>query len=266
MFNDISRFLARHKNHNPYIPPRVLHIQMLFGMLVLPFLANIAFLILNSTLQPYILEYAEATNNLNVITYYEPIVQLVMYAVFLGVAVYIFRHHLRLIFETFSLKRFYFSYIVGILGCAVIFGGGYLLNLLYDLILNNVGTNENQISVEVLITSAPLISFFTVVIIAPIYEELIYRVAVFGYLSQRLRKVYAYLIAISIFAIIHISLPSSGFTWGYFVNELASLPHYLLAAFILTTCYDYGGMPASLTAHVLNNLISFLMTTAILRF
>ena len=72
---------------------------------------------------------------------------------------------------------------------------------------------------------------------------------------RRYNKYLALILTTIVFALIHFRFNSENI-----VGELWSLPSYLIAGFILTFAYEKGGLSSSLTAHVIYNIVSFVMT------
>ena len=142
------------------------------------------------------------------------------------------------------------SYLAGILGFVAI----YLFTIFYQTFLEVIGAivkdNSNEETVVSVANAYPIISLIIVGFVAPICEELTYRVGLFGALSRK-NKLMAYLVSISVFALIHFTLDPTNI-----VNELLNIPYYFFAGFILTYLYDRYGYAASVTTHILNNSFS----------
>ena len=131
-----------------------------------------------------------------------------------------------------------------------------LFGMIYSMILQLAGVqisgNGNQQAIDVTSESYPLTALIIFGFIGPICEELTYRVGLFSF-SKRISKWLAYPLTILVFALIHFNFSASSL-----VNELYNLPYYIIAAFALTFTYDKFGFAGSITAHVLNNIISLL--------
>jgi membrane protease YdiL (CAAX protease family) len=133
------------------------------------------------------------------------------------------------------------------------------VTVLYNLLINTLvstGSNINEQSVESLTIRRPFEAFLIIVIIAPIFEEYIYRFGLFGFFKKKSRFL-AYVFTILIFALIHFNIsvePSE------MINELLNLPSYLIAAGILSYAYDKYDISVSIYAHMFNNLIAFIST------
>ncbi len=179
------------------------------------------------------------------------------------------------------------SYLIGLITALVIFGKNNILELLkgfkvsknirdgitisiiaialttiYSLIVQSIypiTDNNNEVAVGNIIIYNPILSFFTVVIIGPIVEEITYRFGLFGAINKnnKTNKIVAYIVTILIFALIHFDFTARG---NQLVIELLNLPSYLIAAGLLSYAYDRGGISCSISAHIFNNLISFIAT------
>ena len=177
------------------------------------------------------------------------ITQFVTYGIlFLGMAILVIQNHWK-IFVSFKKIE---PYVIGIgIGAIII-----LLSGLYSRIVSSFYTfdvNENESLIRQITISYPVFSFIIFVFVGPICEELTYRLGLFS-ISARLGKWAAYLITISFFALIHFDFLARS-TEGYIV-ELLNLPSYLIAGALLCFAYDYFGLAASVTAHVVNNMIA----------
>lgn len=125
--------------------------------------------------------------------------------------------------------------------------------------LETVG-NENQNNVINLIGSSSILGFLSVVVLAPIVEELTFRYCMFGGLYTKNKKV-AYIVSASIFMFMHAIaslLGAKGLNLA-FLQELLYLPPYLISGLLLCYAYDKtDNLGSSIIAHALNNLVSFL--------
>ena len=133
------------------------------------------------------------------------------------------------------------------------------VTILYNLVVNELiktGSNINEQAVESLTVRRPFEAFLVIVIIAPIFEEYIYRFGLFGFFKKKNRFL-AYLFTILIFALIHFNISSDP---TEMFNELLNLPSYLIAAAILSYAYDKYDISVSIYAHMFNNLIAFVST------
>lgn len=146
--------------------------------------------------------------------------------------------------------------------CALcIMGVSILYNGLIEVIFNlEEGGNANQENVVALIKSNALLGFLSVVILAPIVEELTYRYCIFGGLIKY-KKWMAYAVAGIVFMAMHgiSSYMEAGAFNNAFLKELIYLPPYLFSGLALAYVYDRtNNIGTSALAHALNNLVSFL--------
>ena len=94
-------------------------------------------------------------------------------------------------------------------------------------------------------------------VIGPICEEFTYRIGLFS-LTKRLSRVAAYIITPLVFGFIHFGWGSIATGGDALIIELLNIPDYILAGVIFAFLYDRFGIGASTTAHVMNNLLSFI--------
>ena len=120
------------------------------------------------------------------------------------------------------------------------------------LIPTPVTDNVNQTAVASLQSLYPITSIIIFGFVAPVCEEVTYRVGLFSLLKRKSRTL-AYAVTIIVFTLIH-----SNFTVSNIFNEFMNLPYYAFAAFAFSYTYDHYGFAGSVTAHILNNLISCL--------
>lgn len=143
----------------------------------------------------------------------------------------------------------YTIYVV--IGIVLIILSTQVMSVLYEWIGID-GSSANQELIETALNSPlrPLV-FLLVVILAPVFEELIFRKAMFGFVTMKLeyRKSTALILSTLLFALIHV--PS--------MENIVFIFYYLPLSFIISYAYyktDNILVPISL--HFLNNLISFI--------
>ena len=150
-------------------------------------------------------------------------------------------------------------FVAGAVGCLTL----YLFSGFYGMIINSITTmteNTNEATADTFITTFPYIAFFVIVLLGPICEELTYRLGLFSFL-YRVKPWAAYLISIILFGFIHFNAKAFTNT-DILLNEFLNLPFYFFAGFLFCFMYHKWGLAASLTAHVLNNLLTFLLVLA----
>ena len=168
--------------------------------------------------------------------------------IFLGIGVFLFINR----DNFFSYFKSWQPYAYGVVIFIVMFGLSLILSALLSLI-QPVDPGTNQSVVELMVKNYPVISIVLLAVIGPIVEELAYRVGLFSLLS-RFNKVFAYVLTILIFSLMHIDFMAEDI-----VNELLNLPSYLLGAVVLTVSYDIKGPACSIFVHILNNLLSCIL-------
>lgn len=157
-------------------------------------------------------------------------------------------------------RKYFFSkykrpldYIYGI-GYAItlIFVGSLIAN--FVSIFHEVADNANQTAASVFANNYPILAFFVMGILGPICEELTYRVGLYSFL-RRFNKYIAIAITAIVFGLIHFD-----FTAIDIVEELWALPTYIGCGLVLTIAYEHRGPACSMTAHLIYNVIAFLIT------
>lgn len=146
-------------------------------------------------------------------------------------------------------KNVLFGFLIG----AVVIG----INTLYGAIFGT-NTNENQNMVIGQASGSAFLFVLSTAFLAPIFEELVFRVAGYGFFSK-ISKPLAYVVSTVLFALIHVNFSGANLT-----AELISFPTYLLAGVGLAFAYDKFGFWGSATMHVTNNLFASIVILATL--
>ncbi len=134
-----------------------------------------------------------------------------------------------------------------------------LYSFLVSLIFQNVTENNNQQSIESAFGAQPVLSFFFIVIFAPIVEELTYRFGLFGSVSK-CSKILAYIITILVFAFLHFDFEAFKIGGNLLINELINLPAYMIGGLCLSYAYARNGkISTSIVAHSIYNGLQFIL-------
>ena len=138
-----------------------------------------------------------------------------------------------------------------------------ILTLCCSLIYSYIATliaphtsNNNQEGLEVSFQAQPFLTFFCIVIFAPVCEELAYRFGLFGSIAKYSNTL-AYVVTIIVFAFLHFDFTAQG---DDLINEFINIPAYLIGAFFLSYAYQRkGNILTSITAHSVYNGIQYVM-------
>ena len=179
--------------------------------------------------------------------------------VVLGVFVYIlkFERIKEILKKAFNKNTLKWGILIGVSAMLVSMVYNGIVVSVFDL--DSVG-NANQNNVIDLILSQPILGFLSVVILAPLVEELTFRYCLFGGLYEKNKKI-AYIVSGLVFMLMHsvASFVSVGEFNREFLIELIYLPPYLISGILLCYAYDKtDNLGSSMIAHSLNNLVSFL--------
>ena len=130
-----------------------------------------------------------------------------------------------------------------------------------SLLTSNTSVNTNETGINTITTAFPILSLIVFGILGPLCEEVTYRVGLFSSISQKLKPLWAYLITILIFGLIHFDFTAlfSG-NVDALIIELSNLPTYLVSGLLLCYFYTKEGFGVSSIAHIFNNLLSLLLT------
>lgn len=167
-----------------------------------------------------------------------------VYALAFGLLIYNNRDKLKTKFKLYHLG-------IIILGSVVLYGASYLIN--YWLSSMDIGSSNNQQSIELMVAASPVLNFVTLVLLAPFVEEVVFRVAIRDLTSNR----YLYYLV----SILAFSLPHMLSTAARIDIWLLQLIPYLISGLILAFVYDFTrNLYVNYTIHLLNNLIAFIIT------
>lgn len=149
------------------------------------------------------------------------------------------------------------AYAGGGIAFAAMMAFSLFWSTIIQLIPGYTGSNANQNTINLMVTSYPLLSIIVFGLIGPLCEEVAYRAGLFSFL-KRWNSKWAYPLAAIIFGLIHFSWESIG--TDAIVNELLNIPDYIVAGLIFCFVYDKMGFGASSMAHISNNLLSIIAT------
>ena len=153
-----------------------------------------------------------------------------------------------------SLKH-YKNLLFAIVAAVVIVG----VNFLYeDVLFAGFANNENQATLMSQLKASPVLFVLSTVILAPLFEELVFRVAGFSFFSK-INKPIAYIVTSVAFALIHLNFGATNIT-----AELISVPSYIIMGVGLAFAYDKFGFWGSTLVHFLNNLAAAIFAIATL--
>lgn len=184
----------------------------------------------------------------------------------------------------------YKAMLLGVGICFLLLFVNAIISSIYSKAFPNIyGANSNQSGLNTEVATSPVMLFFPIVLFAPFTEELTYRVGLVDTFGHKKRWL-GVLISALIFGLIHFSFESillyanydgllaqgySSLIKGYdaigeaiyytknemyiqMINEFLNLPIYILAGLIFGFGYAYTGkISTSMTAHVVNNLLSY---------
>lgn len=137
-------------------------------------------------------------------------------------------------------------------------------NIVWDSILKNIimqiigleeALNSNQVNLESMLESYPVIFIFGVVFLGPVLEELLYRYICFRSIYEK-NKFMAYLVPTVLFGIQHIAI---AVIYKGQYNEIINVFSYMIFGFGLTFIYSKTrNLIPSIVIHIINNSIGVL--------
>lgn len=137
------------------------------------------------------------------------------------------------------------------------------LGILINWIRKDADVNANESAIREMAKAYPFFTIIMTVFLAPICEEMTYRLGLFGMIRKRNRYV-AYALGACIFALIHFQPFTDDETvskTAYLINELWNLPSYIVSGLILCRAYEkHGNIATSMIAHAINNGVAVIST------
>ena len=190
----------------------------------------------------------------------------------IGVVALIFIKYIKPLFS--ELKQGNTWKWIGI-GFALMYG----LTLVYSILLEVfklTSTSTNQDAVNNIIVENPILGFLFVVVAAPLFEEIIFRLGVFRAFTNKNKKteIIGLVVTTLLFAFVHMTAtfemtfadPSNP-DWELFKSDMLSLPSYLIGAFSLTFAYYKSkNLITPMLMHMAWNFMAFIsiMGTSVL--
>ncbi len=165
--------------------------------------------------------------------------------------VFILIYKKTLIKQFIDFKKNWKDYLLFSLICFAI---GFGIETICDLIINNVifnnSSSDNQQMVESFVTSLPILGFLSVVVFAPINEEIAFRL--------NFRKLFKNIIAFSvvtglIFSAFHIV------EFNSLKSLLQMIPYFVLGFTFGYAYFKTNNIFTTMIMHAINNLIGFLL-------
>lgn len=193
---------------------------------------------------------------IELINEYQGVLMLLSEVVGIGCAVLVFR---KVLVDDFKkIKKHYLRFILSVI-CGML--AIYLMSELFGWLqikLNIGGTSENQEVIEAILTGkAKWFMILSVAVGAPVFEELIFRKFLYGYLSRtKLHIILNIAITTFVFAFIHCTSENFASWTAYFF-----LANYLCLSLFVTLPYVISkeNIYASILVHLFNNILSLIV-------
>lgn len=160
------------------------------------------------------------------------------------------------------ISNWYKYLTIVLISALLIYFSGYLFEYIYEL-FDIQSDSSNQEAIELaLFGKGKLMMIIQVALIAPIFEELVFRKFSFGFFKEcKFNKVLSFLIVTFIFAIIHCS--SENFLK---IDAYIYLLNYFALSAILSGSYvlSKDNVFSSILVHMINNILSLLMVYGVI--
>ncbi|ORX60021.1 hypothetical protein BCR36DRAFT_579467 [Piromyces finnis] len=143
-------------------------------------------------------------------------------------------------FNQFFLTR---VYVIAVISALLILSA----TIINGLILRKYSRNSsNEEGIQGWKENYKVFSYFYIILISPIAEEIVFRKILYGYF-KRFSKLIGYLVSCFVYAMAHFS-----FSFRELYEESSYFPIYFIIGVILTYTYDFDGFLAS---SILSNII-----------
>lgn len=154
-------------------------------------------------------------------------------------------------FSQINKKKVAISFLIGICFFIVNESIGFLINL-----IPGITNSSNQEMIIKIIEENPFSAFISVVIFAPIVEELVFRGGIYNLLKNKLSENLSLILSSLIFGLLHVIFGLLAFEISEFI--------FLIAYFILGLGFGFiykktNNIYICIIVHFINNLISFLI-------
>ena len=192
--------------------------------------------------------FVEGTTLYNAHYSSQAVSNLIIYLILFSSLVFIFRKELVEDFK--KLKSNVMKCVIAMIAFGAIL---YLSSYLISLIYNNFGIGEsnNQELIVKMVKINPIVVFFSVVILAPVSEELIFRKSIYNVSNN---KIIYYVCSTFVFGLIHMTSTSTENISNWF---LMLIP-YCLSGLVLSLAYERtDNIYVSIIAHAINNLVAY---------
>ena len=159
-----------------------------------------------------------------------------------GIVALIFMKFLKYFSKEFKDKKTYKWFGIGF---GLMYGANVAYNILLQ-ILNVTSSSANQDAVNKVVLQNPVLGFLFVVVAAPLFEEIVFRLGIFRAFTKRGKKMefVGVIVTTIAFALIHmvasveaVFADPANPDWSILLSDLSSLPSYLIGAFFLTFAY-----------------------------
>jgi membrane protease YdiL (CAAX protease family) len=137
-----------------------------------------------------------------------------------------------------------------------------ITTLLMQILFGQAEENLNQQKIYLILSKHPVSSFFWIVLLGPLVEELTYRVGLFNAISSR-NRIAAYVVSALVFGFLHFNIPlnaDGAIDQAKLIEEFINIPSYIVSGLVFGYIYEKEGFAGSSVAHITNNLISYILS------
>ena len=185
----------------------------------------------------------------------EAMINFSIYLIAFGICLFVIGNDISKIFNKFKVGR---TYLYGIGYGFLLVMASALYSLFTVLVFGDVGSNNNENSIDSIIANFPILSLIVFSFLGPICEEFGYRLGLFSFL-RKYNRIVAYIVSAIIFGFIHFDFESFGNLESLKI-ELINIPSYIISGLILCYVYDKEGVETSIICHITNNFIAIIST------
>ncbi|OQC11415.1 MAG: CAAX amino terminal protease self- immunity [Tenericutes bacterium ADurb.Bin087] len=153
-------------------------------------------------------------------------------------------------------------YITGVFYGFIVIMTSVITTLVMQIIFGQADENLNQQIINLVLSRYPVSSFFWIVFLGPLVEELTYRAGLFNALSRR-NRILAYVVSSAIFGFMHFNIPfdaEGAIDKAKLIEEFINIPSYIVSGVVFGFIYEKEGFAGSSVAHITNNLVSYILS------
>ena len=147
--------------------------------------------------------------------------------------------------------------IIIVAASALMYASGFLFEYIYEILEIDSDSGNQEMIEKILFSDGKLTMILQVALVAPIFEEIVFRKMPFGFLNElKLHRLVSFILVAFLFALVHCSYENF-----FTIEAYIFLLNYFVLSVVLTGAYVLAkdNIYTSIIVHMINNLMSLLM-------